>query len=183
MIPHLVIESSPAKFHAYVLVDGVLPLNLFTPLQHQLADQYGGDHSVCDRSRVMRVPGFIHQKGKPFRTRIIEENLDAPFLSAKSLIDKIAVQVDTPLRKQTPLNKSLQRPDHQRPLPEWLPEALDHIDPEPYNPWLHVGMALHHATGGNDNGLQIWIEWSSTASNFDEQACYNKWGTFGGSDD
>jgi hypothetical protein len=50
--------------------------------------------------------------------------------------------------------------DFQRDLPR-VTEAIAHIDPAGYDAWLMVGMALHHASGGADDGLELWDAWSS----------------------
>jgi hypothetical protein len=50
--------------------------------------------------------------------------------------------------------------DFQRDLPR-VTEAIAHIDPEGYDAWLMCGMALHHASGGADDGLELWDAWSS----------------------
>jgi hypothetical protein len=50
--------------------------------------------------------------------------------------------------------------DFQRDLPR-ITEALAYIDPADYDPWLIVGMALHHSSGGADDGLELWDAWSS----------------------
>jgi len=50
--------------------------------------------------------------------------------------------------------------DFQRDLPR-IQEALAFINPAEYDPWLMVGMALHHASGGADDGLELWDAWSS----------------------
>ncbi|PBS11933.1 hypothetical protein CMZ82_12410 [Lysobacteraceae bacterium NML93-0792] len=76
--PHIMVESSPGKHHVYWLVDG-LPLDEFTPTQEAIVARYGSDASVCDRPRVMRVPGFIHRKAEPFRARIIHESGALPY--------------------------------------------------------------------------------------------------------
>lgn len=69
--PRIVVESSPGKWHAYwPAVD--LPLDRFTEAQKALALRFDGDPKVCDRARVMRLPGFLHNKGKPFQTRLVE---------------------------------------------------------------------------------------------------------------
>jgi hypothetical protein len=39
---------------------------------------FGGDPKVSDLARVMRVPGFFHQNGEPFMTR-----LDSTLISKK----------------------------------------------------------------------------------------------------
>jgi hypothetical protein len=65
--PHIVVESSPGRFHPYWLV-GDVKLEEFTGLQKALIERFGGDKSVHDLPRVMRLPGFIHRKGKAFMT-------------------------------------------------------------------------------------------------------------------
>jgi hypothetical protein len=76
--PHLVIESSPRRFHCYWRVSDC-PLEQFTPTQKAIAAKLGGDPSVHDLPRVMRLPGFLHQKAEPFLTHIIHENLAQPY--------------------------------------------------------------------------------------------------------
>lgn len=71
--PHITVETSPERFHAYWLVDGI-DLNEFTPLQRTLAERFNGDPTVSDLPRVMRVPGFFHRKETPFLTRLLAVN-------------------------------------------------------------------------------------------------------------
>lgn len=65
----ILVESSPGKYHGYWLA-GDVPLAEFKPRQQALARRFDGDKSVCNLSRVMRLPGFVHRKGEPFATRI-----------------------------------------------------------------------------------------------------------------
>ena len=46
-----------------------VPLGVFTELQHAIADAFDGDHACCDNPRVMRLPGFLHQKVKNDATK------------------------------------------------------------------------------------------------------------------
>ena len=71
--PHLVVETSPGKFHVYWLIQDV-PLATFSTLQRQLAAIVGSDPAVSDLPRIMRVPGTWHHKAKPFRARIDQIN-------------------------------------------------------------------------------------------------------------
>lgn len=73
-MPHLLVESSPGKYHAYWFVDDKFPLEGFTQVQKAIAHKYGSDKSVNDLPRVLRVPGFMHQKGEPYPTRIVWKN-------------------------------------------------------------------------------------------------------------
>ena len=72
--PHIVVESSPNKWHAYWLIEAC-PLEAFKERQHALAKRFNGDMAVCDLPRVMRVPGFWHQKGTPFQTRLVKPSV------------------------------------------------------------------------------------------------------------
>lgn len=49
-------------------------------------------------------------------------------------------------------------PDHVRSALAFIPADLPHEDG-----WRQVGMALHHGSGGSDDGFLIWYEWSQTA--------------------
>jgi hypothetical protein len=91
--PHMVIESSPGRYHAYWLVEG-LALDEFTPLQKMIAAKFSGDPQVCDLSRVMRLPGFYHHKGQPHLCKIIMESGEQP-VSKEQLIEKLQLSQHT----------------------------------------------------------------------------------------
>lgn len=76
--PHLIVQSSPGKYHMYWRVDG-LELTDFAPLQKALAEHYGTDPSVHDLPRVMRLPGFYHRKGEPVRVDLLEASDHDPY--------------------------------------------------------------------------------------------------------
>lgn len=68
--PTMIIESSPGRWHVYWrTLDTVL--SEFSVNQTVLAMKFRGDPAVKDLARVMRLPGFMHQKAKPFMTRIV----------------------------------------------------------------------------------------------------------------
>ena len=68
--PAIVCETSREKFHAYWPIAG-MPLADFKRAQQALAVRYRGDPKVCDLPRVMRLPGYLHMKGEPFRSRLL----------------------------------------------------------------------------------------------------------------
>lgn len=68
--PDIIVETSPKKWHAYWLTNDC-PLEKFPSLQEQLIDKFKADPSVKDLPRVMRMPGFLHQKVEPFLSRLI----------------------------------------------------------------------------------------------------------------
>lgn len=71
--PNIIVKSSPGRYHAYWLAQDC-PLEAFSARQKQLAAKFKGDRTVHDLPRVMRLPGFVHQKREPFLTRVIGVN-------------------------------------------------------------------------------------------------------------
>ena len=79
--PHIEVESSPGKFHRYWLADG-LTLDEWQAIQAGIAERYEGDPSAADGvNRVMRLPGFLHQKNPaaPHLVRITHESGGQPY--------------------------------------------------------------------------------------------------------
>lgn len=89
--PHVVIESSPGRYHAYWIVEGI-DLKCFTQIQEKLIEKFKGDPKVCDLSRVMRLPGFYHQKNLPFLSKIIHESGEQSF-SLKQFLDSFGIDL------------------------------------------------------------------------------------------
>lgn len=96
--PHAIVESSAGRFHAYWLATGV-PLAEFPALQGAVASRFNGDPKVKDLPRVMRLPGFLHLKGEPFRTRVIELHRK-PRYSADKLRGVFLPQPQAPAPRQ-----------------------------------------------------------------------------------
>jgi RecA-family ATPase len=54
------------------------------------------------------------------------------------------------------------------------------IQPETYDRWRKIGMALYHATEGSNEGFAQWDEWSSRGEKYDPDVMGGKWRSFGG---
>jgi len=78
LAPHIVVESSPKRFHAYWLIEE-LPLEQFSLVQKALIKRFDGDPVIHDLPRVMRLPGFIHRKGDPVLVRVIDRTEALPY--------------------------------------------------------------------------------------------------------
>ncbi len=75
--PSIVCRRTLDRWHAYWLVDGLRP-EQFKEVQKRLALHYGTDQSITNASRVMRLPGYLHQKNKaPPSTYRLENPADA----------------------------------------------------------------------------------------------------------
>ncbi len=69
--PDLIVQTSHNRHHAYWLLLPDENLERASVLQVRMASYYNGDLTVCDPSRVMRLPGFWHQKGDPFLVKLV----------------------------------------------------------------------------------------------------------------
>ncbi|WP_257288793.1 DUF5906 domain-containing protein, partial [Endozoicomonas sp. SESOKO2] len=83
LTPHMVVESSPGKGHCYLHVKNC-PRWLFRAIQTKLAKKFGTDPKITDLPRVMRLPGFLHTKGEPFLSHLVELN-DHPKYSVEEI--------------------------------------------------------------------------------------------------
>ena len=79
LTPHIVVESSPGKYHRYVRVEGA-PIDEFAAVEQRLVDDYGSDPNAKDIARVLRLPGFPHQKDaqNPHMVRIVGDSGKPP---------------------------------------------------------------------------------------------------------
>lgn len=54
--------------------------------------------------------------------------------------------------------------------------ALAHVDPDSdYSDWTMIGMAIHSATGGSDEGLELWDNWSKGGTKYRHGETRRKW--------
>jgi hypothetical protein len=76
--PHLIVQSSEGKWHFYWFIEGA-SLDEFRTTQEKLNRLMGSDAAIKDLPRVMRLPGFIHQKDgvNPSVVKIVHTN-DGP---------------------------------------------------------------------------------------------------------
>jgi archaellum biogenesis ATPase FlaH len=90
------------------------------------------------------------------------------------------------------IDERLFRPERDMaPLPETSPaawaveapkviRALEHITPEGYDAWIRIGMAIHSASGGSDQGFGLWHDWSTRGPSYDGiEDCRYHWASFG----
>jgi len=87
--PHITVQSSFGRFHAYWLVHGFhlsgtgIRCSEFRQVQRNLVYHLNGDKSVVNESRVMRMPGFYHNKCKdgasPFMTEVLYVGGHSPY--------------------------------------------------------------------------------------------------------
>jgi len=99
LAPHIVCESSRGRFHAYWLTDDC-PLDQFERVQRALARRFGGDPSVHDLPRVMRLPGFRHFKHDAQTCKLLDElGCNAPPYALAEIVGALKLELDAPENK------------------------------------------------------------------------------------
>ena len=114
--PHIVVDSSAGRYHAYYLVSDCA-LQDFKSLQLALAAKFGGDPTVNDLPRVMRLPGFRHRKGKPTLTTVRRIDSRAPYTMAQ-LTHGLALTSAAPSANAAALGGIHVGPNPAEPCPE-----------------------------------------------------------------
>lgn len=178
--PHIEIESSPGKFHRYWLIDeATAPTfdNWSEGMERMVVD-FGSDPNARDPARVLRLPGFYHQKdpSRPFMVRIhsVQQIRPYPWVRITEVIKPLA-------RQQIDSAGIRSRAGRGIPNPIQLRSALTAINPDGnyLDCWLKVGMALDHATAGSGEGYVLWDEWSATGDSYRLGETEIKWASFG----
>lgn len=170
--PHIVVESSPGKWHVYWLVDDCA-LDQFRPAQLALAQRFGGDTKVCDLPRVMRLPGFRHRKGAAHLARIVDGiGTTAPPYTLAEVVGKFGLHLDGKAAPEPgPDDPGTVRITTQQVT--HLRDALNAIPADDYNVWTGVGAALREL--GNA-GRGLWLTWSAGCpEKFDQATAAAKW--------
>lgn len=176
--PHLVTETSPGNYHAYWLVDDCC-LDVFPVIQYQLAVKLGGDTSVRDPSRVMRVPGTTNWKrDKPFLSRIVY--IDENAKPVRRNFEKLMGLENESEAKRAAGDKTENGHCNDCNLKAYrskLKEALNKVSSDPYHDWLKVGMAIHN-DDSTSIGYNMWTNWSKKSKKFDEKVQKKTWRAF-----
>ncbi|MBL7661886.1 PriCT-2 domain-containing protein [bacterium] len=169
--PHIVVESSKDRFHAYWLVDDC-PLESFRTLQKALIKKFNGDSRVCDLPRVMRLPGFFHRKtSNPIMTRLVSTDQSRAPYQIDTLVKELQLELDpNHITSSTKSNAAV-------PV-EQIEEMLAYIDPDSdYDTWMKVGLAIH-SEYPNESGFKMFDAWSSLGKKYKAQEMRSKWESF-----
>ena len=67
--PSIIVQSSPKKYHRYWLISGKMPDVVFDYLENVLIEHFGADPGCKDLARVLRLPGYYHNKDVEFPHR------------------------------------------------------------------------------------------------------------------
>jgi hypothetical protein len=172
--PNIVVETSPGKAHYYFLCEGIAKSE-FTGIETRLIDDYGSDPNAKDLARVLRLPGFYHNKKKPHLVKISHESGSLPY--SRDAIIKAFPPVLNGHKKESsnPENKNKQDDVVTDKLIDDLRSALKFLSANGYDPWIRSGLALSSL---GDKGYVLWLEYGMTSDKFSLTEALEKWSTF-----
>jgi hypothetical protein len=162
--PHIIVETSPGKFHVYWNVNG-MPLADFSSVQKAVIQRYNSDPDIFDLPRVMRVPGFYHCKREPFLIRIFGTHQSPPYPEAYF--------------KRAPTKQYHTTSDKEPATESDLTLVAGALEIIPTSlKWKsrnHIGMAAWRATDGHEEGFQAWSRWLERSGQYDADRAEKRW--------
>lgn len=153
------VQSSPGKYHVYWRVTPYVSNEFFTIQQRKLAALYGGDKSIIDATRVMRVPGFLHQKGEP--QLVTGWNLTEKEYQAAEIQAMVAgVNLIDHASQRFPLGTK----EKSAPSLDWVKRVMQAVNPNDMDrgEWLSFSAAIKQASwlhADPDTIYKMWEEW------------------------
>lgn len=189
--PSWLIETSPGNFQAgYLFTEALLPdrFDEFKAFMKKLAANRFTDPGAVDVVRVIRVPCSPHLKvdGKVFYAKVTEWESQRRY-AFNDIVAAFAPHLPIESGTTTAPGKPLGEPGK-----DWekdkkpLQSALDTVPADTIMPggadyalWLKFGAAIHHASNGSQEGLDMWDGWSATdGGRYEMGVCEEKWHTF-----
>ncbi len=183
--PDMICETSPGRWHCYWLMADA-PLNEFKAAQSYLSKAFNADQSVKDLPRVMRVPGFFHQKkdrqkkltGEPFMVSLEVTNSQAGDRKFGDFVEKL--KADFPKQETSAAAGHIAAKVRTKSTATEaeVREALTYLDPDAlhYDDWRNVLFAIHAHFGPDGN--TIAEEWSSQGTKHREDDIPRRWDGF-----
>lgn len=180
--PSMIVRTSPGKSHAYFILEEPQPISIETVAQFKSIMRYmvsmGSDKNATDITRALRLPGFWNNKySERFLAKIeprrlvtytwdeLVETLKPP--SPNLTQAELDFFMGAPAAANTPFKNALNA------------SALFTVDPDcDYDTWLRLGMAIHHASGGSKQGLDLFQKWSKRGASYNEKDWPDKWRSF-----
>jgi hypothetical protein len=161
--PHMVMRSSPGRHQALFLIRPTRNFELAQNVAKRMALKFGGDPTVSDRARVLRLPGFYHRKAEPYRSRIISIDAELPRYTIEQL-DTMLPSLPRHFISTNDKGIGLIEPDQAELL-------FDHLDVEQLRgnaPWQRFAMALHSACNADDDVAEMFFNFCASDGAYDE---------------
>lgn len=163
-LPWFAVQTSPGKAHVYWPLHGdqrYQDCDQYRAIQSKLRQSFDGDKAVVDATRVLRVPGFMHQKGQPhFVTCYALPGYGIPILFGALMASVAHVSAPDDGGGRHPLGTV----DLAAPSADWARNALEAMPVEGMThpefisftaAWKQAAWTVLDA----DEARQLWLNW------------------------
>jgi len=185
LAPHILVESSPNKYHCYWRTTDCSPDD-HQRLMHCLVGAWRSDPSATDLVRTLRVPGFFHRKvnkakgyrGEPVLTRLLRAEPLPPYATS-ALLAAFGVEAWEEVDATNRLKSKPSARTSGKAIPlnmGEVREALSFISPDERDVWLRVGMCL--VSTRQPLAFTLWDDWSRQSLKYNEADQYRVWESF-----
>jgi hypothetical protein len=161
--PHIVVETSPERWHLYWLVKD-MALQDFSAVQQAIIERFHSDPTIHDLPRVMRLPGFFHRKRTPFLVRIISTTETPPYPA--SYFERQPTEPHISGDKEEASERDLLLVIGALQV---IPPAME------WHNRNYIGMATWRATDGAREGFEAWCRWLERSGRFNYHAARQQW--------
>lgn len=153
------VDSSRGGFHLYLRK----PADVAVSSVH-LRSEYGDGVDIIANTQVV-IPASIHPvTGEPYEFTNMPDEI--PWWTPE--LEALLTYVPEQSSREAVVDI------------EYVERAVDAIPNDmDYDGWLSTGAAIHHSTGGSEEGCQLFHEWSATNDLYDEDYTQKKWESFG----
>lgn len=141
------------------------------------ASYVGSDTSAVPLVHPLRWPGSWHRKDRPRLAMVQVSNPSAELHLDDALTSLTEAVEATGLREagvtDTPRVPGVPQADiaRLRPAVMLIPNTLA----TDWHAWNDLGLLIHRATGGSDDGLELWIDWSMQSARYVAGECQARW--------
>ncbi len=167
-VPAFAVSSSANKYHVYWPVAPYLDNERYTTVQRKLRTLFGGDRSVVDPTRVMRLPGtFNHKYGTPSLVTVGALTGYGQPLTVEQIEAALAhVQV---IDGGEGVRHDLGDPEQSAPSLAWVERALQLVDPNTMSrgDWISFSAAIKQAGWNHTDPDSLFALWSNWCARYD----------------
>lgn len=174
--PHFAVQTSQGKYHLYWLVEPYKGNDFYTQQQRKIVQLYNSDSHVTDATRVLRVPGFMHNKNEPQLVTCWGIH-NGPRYTFQQIADSLA---HVNIVERVSNRKQLGDSDLAAPSLDWLTFALNLVDPNELERDLWLGFTAAYKQAGwsltNESELlNTWLAWCAKYSQNDIKENMKLW--------
>ena len=138
----------------------------------------GSDPTAVPLVHPLRWPGSWHLKGKPKLAMIYGGN-PASEIHLADALERLEEAVEAAGLKLAASDGPRISGEPQASVSRLRPALMAIPNPDlHWDEWVKMGLRVHRATVGSDEGLALWEEWSRQSNKFISGACDERWAHF-----